>query len=74
VDNFIAFRLWKYTLFLLERHIKDKKKLPLIAPIVLYHGKSKYTAAKSLWDLFEDPSIAKQLMGDEHLLVDLQSM
>ena len=66
VDPTIAFRLWKYSLLLLERHIKDKKKLPLIAPIVLYNGKSKYTAAKSLWELFEDPELAKQMMGDQY--------
>jgi len=74
VDHKIAFRLWKYTLLLLERHINDKAKLPLVAPIVLYHGKAKYTAVKSLWQLFEDPDTAKELMSDEHMLIDLESM
>ena len=74
VDHKIAFRLWKYTLLLLERHIKGKEKLPLVAPIVLYHGQGKYTAVKSLWELFEDPIAAKELMSDKHILVDLQSM
>lgn len=74
VDQIIAFRLWKYTLLLLERHIKDNKKLPLVMPMVLYHGKHKYTAARSLWDLFSDPKTAKQLMQNEYKLIDLQAM
>ena len=74
VDNLMAFRLWKYMLLLAEKHLKDKGKLPLIFPIVVYAGKAKYTAPRNLWALFEYPELAKKLMTEDHALLDLQAM
>ena len=75
VDPLIAFRLWKYTLLLCERHIKGKKgKFPLVYPMVIYSGTEKYTAATNLWDLFEIPHVAKEIFTNDFKLVDLQSM
>ncbi len=82
-DYWIAFRLWQYMLLLCERH-KDAnknnsniteekdKKLPLICPVVVYANDKPYNAPRSFWKLFEDHKTAKDLMGDEYLLVDLQ--
>jgi predicted transposase/invertase (TIGR01784 family) len=74
VDQLMAFRLWRYTLLLAERHIKDKGKLPLIFPLVVYSGTAKYTAPRNLWALFEYPELAKKLLAEDHGLVDLQAM
>lgn len=74
VDNFIALRLWQYMLLLCEKHKKDKGKLPLICPIVIYSGKEPYNAAQNLWQLFDNPMQAKKLMTEDYRLVDLQSM
>ena len=74
VDQLMAFRLWRYTLLLAERHIKDKGKLPLIFPLVVYSGTAKYTAPRNLWALFEYPELAKKLLAEDHALVDLQAM
>jgi len=74
VDKLMAFRLWKYTLLLAERHIEKKEKIPLIFPLVVYAGKAKYTAPKNLWSLFEYPELAKNLLTEDHALVDLQAM
>jgi len=82
-DYWIAFRLWQYMLLLCERHkdanknksnIKQGKdnKLPLICPIVVYSNNKPYNAPRSFWELFEDSNTAKEMMGDEYLLVDLQ--
>jgi len=73
-DHFIALRLAKYSLLLCERHAKNKDKLPLIIPFVIYAGKDKYTAPKNLPDLFEDPEIAKQMLSGDYFLIDLQNM
>ena len=73
-DYWIAFRLWKYILLLCERHIKNKEKLPLICPLVFYHGSKKYDAPMNLWELFSDPEEAKNLLSNNYQLVDLQSM
>jgi predicted transposase/invertase (TIGR01784 family) len=74
VDHLMALRLWKYMLLLCERHSKNKAKLPLIVPIVVYNGKEKYTAARDLWQLFADPVKARELMTGEYKLIDLQAM
>jgi predicted transposase YdaD len=85
-DYWIAFRLWQYMLLLCERHkdanknnktksnsVKAKdNKLPLICPIVVYANDKPYNAPRSFWELFENGKTAKELMGDEYLLVDLQ--
>ena len=76
-DYWMALRLWKYILLLCERHKQKQKtknnKLPLVIPIVFYNGKEKYTSPQSLWQLFDNPDMARQLLGDEYKLVDLQS-
>ena len=74
VDQLMAFRLWRYTLLLAERHIEDKSKLPLIFPLVVYSGTAKYTAPRNLWALFEYPKLAKKLLTEDQALVDLQAM
>ena len=85
-DYWIAFRLWQYMLLLCERHKDANKnnkaksnatsekdnKLPLICPIVVYANDKPYNAPRSFWALFEDSKTAKEMMGDEYLLVDLQ--
>ena len=74
VDQLMAFRLWKYTLLLAERHIDKKEKIPLIFPLVVYAGTAKYTAPRNLWSLFEYPELAKKLLTEDHALVNLQAM
>ncbi|PCJ29837.1 MAG: transposase [Rickettsiales bacterium] len=76
VDNLIALRLDKYRNLLLEREVvgKGKQTLPLVAQVVVYNGRDKYTAPLSLWEMFEDPALAKELMGGEYKLINLQSM
>ena len=70
----IAFRLWKYTLLLLEKHMSKNEKLPIVAPFVIYNGKNKYNAPRSFWELFGDKDMAKSIMGNEYKLIDLHSM
>lgn len=74
IDYWIALRLWKYGLLLCERHQKNKDKLPLICPILMYNGTEIYNAPRNLWDLFTDSRQAKKLMTENYQLVDLQSM
>ena len=73
-DYWIAFRLWKYTLLLLERHMKGKDKLPLVCTLVLYHGSKKYTSPRNLWELFGDQDLAREILSSNYPLVDLQAM
>lgn len=73
-DYWIALRLWKYSLLLLERHVEEKNKLPLILPLVLYNGKKRYSAPRNLWELFARPELARKSMAENYHLVDLHAM
>jgi len=74
VDHLMAFRLAKYTLLLAERHIDKNEKIPLILPVVVYAGKSKYTAVRNLWQLFDNPELAKKILAGDFRLIDLNAM
>ncbi|ROT47355.1 Rpn family recombination-promoting nuclease/putative transposase [Candidatus Cardinium hertigii] len=73
-DHWIALRLWKYILLLCERHKQKKDGLPLICPLLIYHGAKTYNAPRNLWQLFSHPEHAKKLMTEDYQLIDLQSM
>lgn len=73
-DKWIALRLWKYILLLCERHKDKNEKLPIVIPFVLYNGKTKYSAPRCFWDLFDSPDLAKDTMNGPYNLIDLQSM
>ncbi|MDA9163617.1 Rpn family recombination-promoting nuclease/putative transposase [Rickettsiaceae bacterium] len=73
-DHWMALRLWQYALLLCERHKKKKNKLPLVLPLILYNGKEKYTAPRNIWELFDNPDLAKKALAGDYRLVDLQAM
>ena len=73
-DYWIAFRLWKYTLLLLERHVTKKNKLPIVIPVVIYNGKQKYNAPTSFWQLFQNPEQAQNIMCAEYKLLNISTM
>ena len=50
------------------------KKLPLVYPIIIYNGKKKYTAPRSIWDLFPDPQLAEECFTGEYRLINLSEM
>ncbi|KJV55577.1 transposase, YhgA-like family protein [Orientia chuto str. Dubai] len=61
-------------LALLEKYQKERNKLPLVIPMVVYHGTKPFNAPRSLWELFYDPELAKEFMGSEYKLTDWQAM
>lgn len=73
-DKWIALKLWKYIMLLCERHKEKNEKLPIVIPYVFYNGKVKYNAPKCLWGLFDNPTLAKDIMVSDYKLIDLQSM
>ena len=73
-DHWISFRLLRYIVNILEHHKlqhPETKKLPAIYATVLYNGKSKYTASKNLFDLFEQPELARMFFDKGYNLVDV---
>jgi len=74
-NYWLSFKLWKYMFLLLERHkTKNKSNLPMVVPLVVYHGTRPFNAPRNLWELFVEPDLAKEFMGGDYQLVDLYSM
>ena len=73
-DYWIAFRLMKYSLLLLERHTEKRNKLPVILPLVLYNGKKRYNVPMNLWELFAYSTLAKKAMTHDYHLINLNDM
>jgi predicted transposase/invertase (TIGR01784 family) len=73
-DYWIALRLLKYSLLLLERHAVKRDKLPIIIPLVLYNGKKGYSAPRNIFELFTHPELARKIMTEDYKLIDLQAM
>jgi predicted transposase/invertase (TIGR01784 family) len=56
-DPLMPFRLLKYLCNIMDDHLKTHKtkKLPLIYPLVVYHGKRKYPFSTDLKELIDAP-------------------
>ena len=75
-DRFMPFRLWHYMCLIWDKHLKgehelsdEKNKLPLIYPLVFYHGKQRpYPYSTDLLDCFGNRMLAEQLLGPFHLI------
>jgi len=74
-DPWLAFRILKYTLHIMDRHLKQQRKLPLVYPCVVYHGKSPCRLQPDIRELIDAP---KELIDDYFLkpfkLVDLRQI
>jgi recombination-promoting nuclease RpnB len=72
-DPLMAFRVLKYTVELMSHHLNQGyKKLPVILPLVLYHGeKSPYPHSVEIWDCYDNPETASQWALRPFRLIDL---
>ncbi|MFT4060606.1 MAG: Rpn family recombination-promoting nuclease/putative transposase [Legionella sp.] len=72
-DQLMPFRLLKYICNIIDHHLKtlntnDDKRIPLIYPLVIYHGKRKYPFSTNLGDLIDAP----QALIDRYFLKPFQ--
>ena len=72
-DSHMAFRLMRYAIAAMQRHLDaGHKTLPLVVPILFYHGvDSPYPYSLCWLDEFDDPQTARQLYGSAFQLVDI---
>lgn len=56
-DQLMPFRMLKYMCNIIDHHLKTNhvKKIPLIYPLVIYHGKRKYPFSTDINDLVDAP-------------------
>jgi len=72
-DKHMGFRLMRYAVAAMQRHLdKGNKKLPLVIPVLFYAGKrSPYPYSTNWLNEFEDPELATRLYTGELPLVDV---
>ena len=72
-DRHMAFRLMRYAVATMQRHLDSgHKRLPLVIPVLFYSGKrSPYPYTTRWLDEFDDPALAKTLYCGEFPLVDV---
>ncbi|MEW5189208.1 Rpn family recombination-promoting nuclease/putative transposase [Citrobacter freundii] len=72
-DVHMAFRMMRYAIAAMQNHLDaGHKTLPLVVPILFYHGvDSPYPYSLCWLDEFDDPETARQLYGSAFPLVDI---
>ena len=67
VDRMIAFQLLRNMVKIWEGHLKQEprlKTLPVIVPIVVYHGRAKWDVPNNLLGLFDEVAGTRQYIPD----------
>ncbi len=69
----MVFRLMHYAIAVMQRHLDaGHKKLPLVIPLLFYHGTvSPYPYSLCWLDEFDDPESARQLYSTAFPLIDI---
>ena len=72
-DRHMAFRLLRYSVAAMQRHLDaGHKKLPLVIPVLFYTGRrSPYPYSTRWLDEFNDPDLAEKLYNSNFPLVDV---
>jgi len=72
-DKHMAFRLIRYAVAAMQRHLDaGHKKLPLVIPVLFYAGKrTPYPYSTNWLQEFTDPAQAKKLYSSDFPLVDI---
>lgn len=72
-DRHMAFRLMRYAVAAMQRHLDaGHKKLPLVIPVLFYTGRrSPYPYSTDWLQEFDDPALAGRLYGGPFPLVDV---
>jgi predicted transposase/invertase (TIGR01784 family) len=73
-ESLISFHLLRYMVKIWEQHLKQKMSgnLPIIIPIVIYHGTVKWKASKNFIGLFKCPEELERFLPDfSHVLCDI---
>ena len=75
-DRHMAFRLLRYALAAMQRHLNaGYKKLPLVIPVLFYNGKRRPYPFSTRWfDAFDDPPLAARLYNSDFPLVDITTL
>lgn len=72
-DKYVVLQLLEYMLKCWKQKKKDKESLPIILPLLIYHGKSEWKYGNQLIDLLEieDERLLKYIPNFEYILYDI---
>jgi recombination-promoting nuclease RpnB len=72
-DKHMAFRLMRYAIASMQRHLDaGHKKLPLVIPVLFYTGRRSLYPYSTRWlDEFSNPELAERLYTGDFPLVDV---
>ena len=76
-EHFMAFRLFKYMVNICDRYRLENpksKNLPLIYPLIIYNGTKDYNVPRNLWELFNNPMLAKKFWAEDHKIVNVHDI
>ena len=76
-DKFMPFRLLKYVVAIMDRHLKQNKGdiLPVVYPMVVYSGKEPYNCSRDIFDLFgSNKELAIDTLFKPHQLLDFNKI
>ncbi len=75
-DKRMGFRLMRYSIAAMNQHLKQGgKTLPLIVPLLFYHGETSPYPYSTRWlDCFDDPHLAELVYSQPFPLVDVTAM
>jgi len=73
-ENFMPFRMIKYTCKIIDKHLANHKEkvLPIVIPVVIFNGVKTYPYPVKVFDLFGDKkALAEKFMFNQFHLIDL---
>lgn len=76
-DHFMAFRLFKYMMDIIGRHLTlnpNCKHLPFVYPLVFYNGVKHYNAPRNFWDLFKNKQLVQDIWNKDHKLINVHDI
>lgn len=74
VDHLMSLRLLIYIVHIMMDHVKkhDRTELPIVYPMVFYHGENSYTAVTDIFKLFgAHEELARKIFLQPHHLIDV---
>lgn len=72
-DKWMALRVLKYQCEIMEQNKVDGV-LPIVIPLVFYHGKEPYSCSNDIIDLFENKELAEQYLFKPFQLIDMNAI
>lgn len=76
-DVLMPFRMLKYIFAIMDQHLKGSKDkiLPLVIPMVFYHGQPRYPHSTNILDLFaENKQLAEEIVFKPFQLIDMSNV